>query len=978
MKNIQPSHDSAPPICRRLLALAERNPQRAMPLARRALENTPAEDPALRAWAAYTLGSVLLRQERAAEAEPIFQQAYIAFTALGMSIPALDAEYGQLATRQLRSSDAELQTAWAALAAAYTAHGRHLGAARVRLQQIGHLNVLGLPHAALALVNQIAALFEQHGEPFDQAWLLRLTGVAYGNMGKLDQAGAYLEQAADRFLALKQPAEVAKTWFEIAWINHRREDFVPARMLLERAQALFQQLDLPLRVAFCQKNIGLAASMLGQYDRAIAATLQARTQLVTLGRHDYAAGCDLNLGNIAYYSGLFDLALAAYRRAQVVYEAMGLTRMALISQRNQALVLRAQGQPAQALRILSALVKPVEALGEQLERAEIVHAQGQNLRDLRRYEEALAHFRHAEALFTNLGNAPAAAKSLLGQGWLFLDQLNTRAAAACLQATRPALMDRPTHLWRIDYGLGRCAELEHQPIAALNYYRTASATIARLRQRLASEHASSAIFAQAQQLYDNALRLAVAHNNVFALLEFVEQQRALALQRQIVSHPLAFTADQQTALEQQQSRLRAILADPSAANELDTALGAYTNVLLQVRHHQPFLNDPVVDELDLAALRSAFTRAYPAGWSTLVYIPLDETLLIVRIDAEHLDLTTTPFDARLSQLLEYACLPKYRPFTYLDAPYQRGQTTAPWSHLRELGERLVPATVRAHLHPDMRLLIVAGGLLHNLPWAALRVGQAWLGASAIIQILPGLLLWPMLAQRSPGTDALLIGCGHFAGRAPDLPGIRSVTDQTQALWPGQVTRVEDAAANRQALLAQAANGELRHYGLLQIATHGQLFAARGLLAHLKLADADLFYDDVSRLNLNGALVMLATCDGAIGEVLPGEELLNLSRAFLAAGACDVIASLWQLYDKALLSVLKPLYQALSRGQDAPSALAHAQRSVMAQEAAMADNQSLLSSPLIWASLCAIGAGVATFSSAGGTCPADKQIMPEEP
>lgn len=962
-KSTRRPRDSAPPICRRLLALADHNARRAVPLARRALENTAAGDPALRAWALYTLGRALLRGELAAESEEVFQLAHAAFTALNMTIPALDAQHGQLAARQLRGGDGQLQSAWAALATAYESQGLHLDAARARLQQIGHLNVLGLPQAALALVNQIATLIETEGELFDRAWLLRLTGVAYGNMGKLDQAGAYLTRAADLFLSLRQPCEAAKTWFESAWIDHRREQFTPALITLEHAQRVFEQLNLPLRVAFCEKNIGLAASMLGQYDRAIASTLQAREQLITLGRHDYAAGCDLNLGNIAYYSGLFDLALAAYRRAQAVYETIGMPRMALISQRNQALVLRAQGQPATALRILSALVKPVESLGDQLELAEIIHAQGQNLRDLRRYAEALVHFRHAEALFTDLGNTSAAAESQLEQGWVFLDQLNPTAAAACLQTTPPALSERPIHLWRVDYGLGRCAELRHDPIAALNYYRTASATIARLRQRLVSEHASSAIFFQAQELYKDALRLAVECNDAFAVLELAEQHRALALQRRLVSHPLSFTADQDDALEQQRSHLRAILAHPTTPDEIDTALRAYTNLLLQARHHRPLPNDLPAEALDLTRLRSAFTAAYPSGWITLVYIPLDETLLIMTLDAERLDLTATPFDARLRQLLAHACLPSYRRFTYLDTLYQRGQTTTPWSDLTELGERLIPVSVLARLHPDMRLLIVASGSLHNLPWPALRLENTWLGASAVIQIVPGLLLWPTLARRiSPGDEALLIGCSRFGGRAPDLPGTRSITARLQEIWPGRVTRMEDEAATCSVLLACAANGELRKYGLLQIATHGQLFAARGLLAHLKLADEDLLYDDVSRLNLNGALVVLVACEGASGEVLPGEELLNLSRALLAAGARDVIASLWQLYEKAVLSILEPLYQALIQGKDAPSALAYAQRTLMTEDASMSESQAILSSPLVWASLCAVGAGVAAFSS----------------
>jgi CHAT domain-containing protein len=100
--------------------------------------------------------------------------------------------------------------------------------------------------------------------------------------------------------------------------------------------------------------------------------------------------------------------------------------------------------------------------------------------------------------------------------------------------------------------------------------------------------------------------------------------------------------------------------------------------------------------------------------------------------------------------------------------------------------------------------------------------------------------------------------------------------------------------------------------------------------------------------------VLVACEGALGETLPGEELLSLNRALLAAGARDVIASLWQLYDLMVLPILERLYTALAVGLDAPTALAHAQREcIRLGEESPQD----LATPLVWASLCAIGAGV---------------------
>lgn len=137
-----------------------------------------------------------------------------------------------------------------------------------------------------------------------------------------------------------------------------------------------------------------------------------------------------------------------------------------------------------------------------------------------------------------------------------------------------------------------------------------------------------------------------------------------------------------------------------------------------------------------------------------------------------------------------------------------------------------------------------------------------------------------------------------------------------------------------------------------------------MLAHLKLADDDLLVDEVAQLRLGGALVVLAACEGALGETLPGDELVSLGWAFLAAGARDVVASLWQLFDLMILPMLEPLYAALGEGGDAPAALAAAQRACI--RAGREQPHEPLGSPYVWASLCATGAGV----PAGGTRPAD--------
>lgn len=951
--------------------MSSRDPRRAVQCARRRYAQIDSANGQEHAWASYTLGWTLLQWERWREAAPFVQPALAYFQQHQHLLPGLHCRRALLLIRAQATPTDVLLTDWVELADAYAAAGDMLAAARVRLHQIGQLHISGQATAALALARQIAPQL-QEGTGLDQGRLARLMAVAGCAMGDLEAAQAHIETALRCFASELARFEIARCWLERSWIWQRAEDFAAAQHDLHQARRVFQHSAMPYLVAICDRDLGLIASRLGQYDQALALTLQARAQLLAVEQMVAAATCDVNLGIVAYYCGLFDLAQAAYRRAEIVYATHGRQRMQLVCQRNQALMLLAQARPAAALDRLTTLEQPLQDLDEQLELAEVVLAQALAQRDLAHYDDAHALFQRAHDLFLMLDIRPAAAKCLLEQAWLDLDQGAALVAQHRLEQAQPLLDQRPMYAWRIAYGFARCAELHDDPQAALAHYQTAGTIVAELRHCLADELASSRQFVLAQALFAAALRLAADQHQPELIVRLAEQQRALALQRQLAAGPFYIPPDQQPAYAELQATLRMLLNDMVVSSQasdavLDSAVTAYSHLLLQVRHIAPLPTTTPAVPLDLAALRQQWTAAFPAGWLALVYVWHGDELLLVTLTAHDMLLTRQTVDATLQHLLKRICAPRYRLFTYLDLSHQSGQTDLPWSDLTTLADRLLPAAVRIQLQPDRRLLIVPAGELHAVPWAALRVDNAWLCERAIIQLLPGLAAWSTLAARTPQSNAaLLLGCHTFAGRAPDLPHVPAMLDRMADGWLGQVTRLEGLSATCAALRNLANRGALQSYGMLSIATHAQMHTRHGLLAHLKLADGDLLLDEVARLALEGALVVLATCDGAFGAVLPGEEVMSLSRAFLVAGAGDVLASLWQLYDRAIGEILMPLIAALTAGHDAPTALAYAQRiCITTGQYAISEQEQLIGMPLVWASLCVIGGGTAR-PAVGGT------------
>ena len=83
--------------------------------------------------------------------------------------------------------------------------------------------------------------------------------------------------------------------------------------------------------------------------------------------------------------------------------------------------------------------------------------------------------------------------------------------------------------------------------------------------------------------------------------------------------------------------------------------------------------------------------------------------------------------------------------------------------------------------------------------------------------------------------------------------------------------------------------------------------------------------EISGLNLHGTdLVVLSACDTGLGDVQVGEGVYGLRRAFMLAGAKNLVMSLWAVNDKLTLTQMEQFYQDYADGQSAVDALRTAQ------------------------------------------------------
>jgi CHAT domain-containing protein/Tfp pilus assembly protein PilF len=308
--------------------------------------------------------------------------------------------------------------------------------------------------------------------------------------------------------------------------------------------------------------------------------------------------------------------------------------------------------------------------------------------------------------------------------------------------------------------------------------------------------------------------------------------------------------------------------------------------------------------------------------------------------------------------------------------------------------RMVLGPVAAELS-NQRLLIVADGALHYVPFAALPVPSTAAAVPLIVNheivSLPSASVIAALRQApatagsreksiavladpvfdtsdarlkragraravEPATAALPVELAQAVrnarlvdhrGTLARLPFTRDEAEAILGAAPaGAGMKALDFAANRDTVTG----AELGRYRIVHLATHGVLDTERPELSGLVLSlvdeqgnpqDGFLRLHDVYNLNWSAELVVLSACQTALGKEIKGEGLVGLTRGFMYAGSSRVVASLWNVSDSVTAQFMKQFYQGMFvSGLPPAAALRAAQVALWKSKAA--------SAPYYWA------------------------------
>ncbi len=799
--------------------------------------------------------------------------------------------------------------------------------------------------------------------------LVNLAALA-ADVGAFSQADADYRDALKIWRARADSAEAASALSGLGDLSLRRGDYPAAVRHFTDAAAILDRTG-PLGDALAARQ-GRAAAFAaeGMLQRALDELAEAQRRGDSLNAPiPLKAATVLARADLAIRMNQDAVAEALYRNASTLFARVGLRAGVAAAQHGLGLVQLAEGDLLRAEATLRGALQLQRILRDHRGAATTQVALSEAALRTGNIGAARGYLDVAAADFTRLGDVVATALTLIQRADLEVaaGRLMTADSLFGVATARLAGRSVPDASWRIHSGQadllarrGRTADAAKELRLSIHAIEQMSSSI-RLTERRSSTLDDKWMVYQRLALVERRQGRIAESFATSESLRAREMVELLAMGR--VDAPRDTAAD--LVVKEQDLRRRIgelsrtiqndspdwqpirgpdvgkVNADSRSA--LLSAQAAYSQLQLEIRERAP----------RHAALVAGVS---PVSWRTIAkqlshddvmleYLLTDSTTIVYVISRDTLASVELPVSHRaLARRVSFV----------LGAMMPRGggADTAELAPLRQLYRELIrPVRATGLLEGKTRLVIVPHAELHYLPFAALiddETPTTFLVQRYVVSVTPSAAVWAGARSAPPGGGSGILAMGP---RLEQLPGSREEIAGIARLGGATARVLTGSTASETAFRREAPTRRVIH-----LATYGVLNKQNPLFSFVDLAedrlnDGRLDVYEVFGLRLVADLVVLSACQsalasGAFGDVPAGDDWVGLSRAFLAAGARSVVASLWQVQDQATATLMVQFYQRYLPDADARDALAGAQRSMLAVPST--------AHPYYWAGFEAIG------------------------
>ncbi len=668
-----------------------------------------------------------------------------------------------------------------------------------------------------------------------------------------------------------------------------------------RSLALYRELGDRRGQAMMLSNTCASQRILGNLRQAAADCEESYRLARTVPN---AVGVGLaNMGPVAAQQGNYPAARDYLEEAIRQYEKVNAIDRLSNVLLNISPVYNHLGETEKSFAVLARVLELTEKTGDTVTRAMALFDRAAVYTGLRRYDEAVADLKAGLKLQEKNDSAYETAIGLAT-----LSQLETwegQTEEACKHADQALAIGRRFRSPQlIANGLnarGACdMRRDRLPEARVELEEAIRQMETMRDQAGASEQEGQTMLADRIQPYRNLLSVLVEQKDLEAALNIAERSRARQLLDTVRRGKTQPSASMTPAERQEEKRLsdRVARLSRQMASASGTARAAMRREWDEARgDFDGFRIHLYASHPQLAASRGAAAPVQLAQTADL--LPDNKTLLV---EFAMLRLTFCVFTIERGAsgkpvLAMHRVKQDREDLTKKVAAFRRQLGAHELGYRKAASElyQTLLGPVASQLAGKRTVVIVPDGPLWNLPFQAL-IGPdgAHLVERKSVFYAPSLtFLHESRKRAAKGARRGLLAMGNppEAGLPNATWEVSSVARLYAPLGALALTGVE---ATKEAWLRDAPESRVLH-----IATHGVLNAANPMYSWLSLAGAEkdpagatLEAREILGMNLNADLAVLSACDTARGQVLPGEGLVGMSWAFLAAGTGTAVVSQW--------------------------------------------------------------------------------------
>ncbi len=311
---------------------------------------------------------------------------------------------------------------------------------------------LGRHDQALAQAQTALTMFQKLGDEPGQAGALRIIGNAYLALANYPDALAAYLRVLDSARATDDTASEAAILSNIGYIYHLLGEYQQELETFRKVIVMHRATGARDGEAIAYNNIAMTFQSLGDTEQALAAAQRSLALAEQAGMHTFKANVLCTIGELYSGMGAYQGALAALNQSVALAERMGARGIQAYALLETGRTYTRGGQPSAAMSLLEQALALAEELSLPDEMAQCHGALAEAHKQLRDFEQALAHHEQFYRLRSDMLNEETNTK---------LQQLRMLHSVETLQREREIYQLRNVELEH-EIGERRRAEAELQ------------------------------------------------------------------------------------------------------------------------------------------------------------------------------------------------------------------------------------------------------------------------------------------------------------------------------------------------------------------------------------------------------------------------------------------------------------------------------------------------------------------------------------